>query len=186
MVRAIQISKLNDFIFCPYSLYLHAIFESFDKSLYQDTPQLLGTIAHEAVDTKKYSSRKNILKSTAIYSETYNLIGKIDIFDKSTGLLVERKRKVKKIYAGYILQLHAQYVCLTEMGYKVKSMCIHSLIDNKRYPIPLPTAYEQVSLRLLTKSILQYNPSQLTKPVSANKCSNCIYITLCDKATCYS
>ena len=48
----ISISTLNDFIFCPYSIYLHNVYENTDESIFHATPQTQGRIAHETVDEK--------------------------------------------------------------------------------------------------------------------------------------
>lgn len=48
----ISISTLNDFIFCPYSIYLHNVYMDTDVSLYHAIPQTRGRIAHESVDNK--------------------------------------------------------------------------------------------------------------------------------------
>src|SRR3989338_8357855 len=96
MEHYIQISKLNDFVFCPRSVYLHSIYDSFTQKTYHRTPQLVGKIKHQTIDKKTYSTSKDILCGLEVYSEKYNLVGKIDIFYKKKGLLVERKTKVKK------------------------------------------------------------------------------------------
>lgn len=46
----ILISELNDFVFCPKSVYLHHIYARFDQSLYHETFQTEGKIAHETID----------------------------------------------------------------------------------------------------------------------------------------
>lgn len=46
----ISLSTLNDFIFCPYSIYLHSVYMESDEDLYKATPQTKGTIAHQGVD----------------------------------------------------------------------------------------------------------------------------------------
>lgn len=43
----IAISKLNEFIFCPASIYFHSLEEDENKLLYQDSFQLNGTDAHK-------------------------------------------------------------------------------------------------------------------------------------------
>jgi len=43
----ISISTLNDFIFCPYSIYLHNVYENTDESLFHAKPQAQGRIAHK-------------------------------------------------------------------------------------------------------------------------------------------
>jgi CRISPR-associated protein Cas4 len=48
----IAISTLNDFIFCPYSIYLHQVYVDADEDMYQAKPQTRGRNAHEKVDMK--------------------------------------------------------------------------------------------------------------------------------------
>lgn len=54
----IQLSTLNDFIFCPYSIYLHSVYMESDGDLYKAAPQTKGTLVHQGVDEKKGSTRK--------------------------------------------------------------------------------------------------------------------------------
>jgi CRISPR-associated exonuclease Cas4 len=175
----IQISKLNDFLFCPRSLYFHSLFESFDQKTYHDTPQTAGKISHEIIEEGKYSSLKKYLQGLEIFSDKYQLCGKIDIFDKENGILIERKYKVNKIYQGYIYQLYAQMFCLQEMGYQVNELLIHSLTDNKRYKIPLP---QQEDIRKFENLIHEIRSFDITKShdfANPEKCARCIYKPLC-------
>ena len=48
----IAISTLNDFIFCPYSIYPHQVYVDADEDMYQAKPQTRGRNAHEKVDMK--------------------------------------------------------------------------------------------------------------------------------------
>lgn len=43
----IIISNLNDFIFCPASIYFHKLYGSEDVLMYQSSYQIDGTKAHE-------------------------------------------------------------------------------------------------------------------------------------------
>ncbi|MBM3436240.1 MAG: type V CRISPR-associated protein Cas4, partial [Bacteroidetes bacterium] len=138
METYIPISFLNDFIFCPRSIYFHQLYGGFGKELYQQKPQIAGRAAHTSIDEKAYSTRKNILQGVEIYSERYKICGKVDLFDIDSGKLSERKREIKVIYDGYIFQLYAQYHALCEMGYKVTSIALYDMSHNKTYPIPLP------------------------------------------------
>lgn len=175
----IQISKLNDFIFCPKSIYFHGVFESFSEKTYHDTPQTIGKIKHEIIENGKYSSLKRYLQGTDVYSEKYGLCGKIDVFDLETSFLVERKYKIKKIYDGYLYQLYAQTFCLQEMGYKVKSLCIHSLADNKRYKIPMPSADEIKTFEELIYTMRHFDVADPDFVPNEAKCAMCIYKSLC-------
>ena len=65
----ISISTLNDFIFCPYSIYLHNVYMESDEGLYHATPQTRGRNAHDAVDTKKASNREDVLQSLPVQSK---------------------------------------------------------------------------------------------------------------------
>ena len=66
MDNLIAISTLNDFIFCPYSIYLHNVYMETDEGVYHATPQTRGRIAHETVDKKRTSNRTDELLSLQI------------------------------------------------------------------------------------------------------------------------
>ncbi len=98
----IFISTLNDFVFCPYSIYLHNIYENTDESLFQATPQIIGSIAHNTVDEKRSSANKNVYQAMSVFSQKYGLMGKIDVYKANDKYLIERKYKLKQIYQGQI------------------------------------------------------------------------------------
>ena len=52
MDNAIRISHLNDFLFCPYSIYLHNIYDAIDDHQYHDVPQIKGRMAHINIDIR--------------------------------------------------------------------------------------------------------------------------------------
>lgn len=174
----IQISKLNDFIFCPYSIYLHSVYENFSKNAYHRVAQTVGRIAHEPVENKTYTTSAHVLQGLEVCSEVYGLIGKIDTFDVESGALVERKYKIKRIFDGYKYQLYAQMFCLNEMGYRVKSLAIQSLSDNKRYKIPLPDKGETKKFGELVEKIKNYRPRKPSR-LNEKKCVQCVYQPLC-------
>lgn len=154
--------------------------EDTEKITYQDTCQLNGTAAHEKSDTAAYSSRKSMLQGISVYSEQYNLTGKIDTFDSDKGILTERKKHIKTVYDGYVFQLYAQYFALCEMGYTVKEIRLYSMDDNKVYPISLPDndpemfdKFRQVTDELASFSFEGFRQDNLLK------CRNCIYEPLC-------
>lgn len=122
MEESILISYLNDFIFCPASIYFHNLYGSMDKSLYNRDYQVNGLNAHKAIDTRTYSSKLSVLQGIDVYCEEFKIIGKIDVYDIEKGLLVERKNKVDVIYDGYVFQVYAQYYALKELGYNVKKL----------------------------------------------------------------
>ena len=185
MENPIPISNLNDFIFCPASVYFHRLYDGMGTLLFQDTPQIGGTNAHTAIEEGKYSTRKNILQAMPVYSEQYNLIGKIDLFDCDSGILTERKKKITRIYDGYIFQIYGQCIALREMGYIVKQLRLYSKDDNKTHLIPLPEDDPEM-FRKFTDIIMEFGRFELTTFNQSNqeKCNNCIYEPACYKSLC--
>lgn len=181
--NSILISQLNDFVFCPVSIYFHALYGNLDKTLYQNAAQIDGTHAHKAIDNGKYSSRKNVLQGIDVYSEEFNIRGKIDAFDMDSGVLTERKNKIIKIYDGYIFQLYAQYYALVEMGYCVKKIRFHSMKDNKNYNIKLPSEDIEMDKKFkdVIKAMREFNVESF-KQTNVEKCKNCIYEPACDRS----
>lgn len=183
MESYILISNLNDFLFCPKSIYFHNLYGKFNESLYQDTPQTAGRMHHKNIDTQQYSSAKRYLQGSPVYSDTLGLCGKIDIFDMDTNTLVERKTLIRHIYDGYLFQVYAQYYCLMEMGYAVEHIALHSLKDNIRHTVPLPDEHWEQRLKDLIESIHAFDPSECGFTQVPEKCNRCIYRNLCDSSS---
>jgi CRISPR-associated exonuclease Cas4 len=185
MESYISISHLNDFIFCPRSIYFHRLYERFDDRFYKREAQIAGIAAHASIDEKKYSTRKDVLQATEIYSSKYNLVGKIDLYYIDEAHLVERKRSIKKIYDGYIFQVYGQYFGLLEEGYKVEKITIRDLTANKNYSIPLPDESPEW-LEKFEMLLRDFSEFSLNDPFVPNpeKCKNCIYSSLCDHSKC--
>lgn len=154
-----------------------------EKVSYQGEAQLKGTSAHDAVDHTRYSTKKSILQGIEVYSSTYNLIGRIDLFDQEKGLLTERKYQIKAIYDGYVFQLYAQYFALKDMGYEVKQMRLYSKIDNRVYPIEVPEL-DETMFGKFEELLLDINGFDMETFVQDNskKCENCIYEPSCDRS----
>lgn len=182
MDDAILITELNDFIFCPVSIYFHKMYKDMNRMIYQNTDQINGTAAHINVDAGTYSTRSKILMGLDVYCEKYNLIGKIDIFDVDKKTLRERKKKIKNVYDGYVFQLYAQYFSLVEMGYDVKKLEIYSMDDHKTYCIPLPVVDATMLLKFekVIEDIKNFSISDFGQ-TNISKCQHCIYEPACDR-----
>ena len=178
----LKITYLNDFIFCPMSIYYHELYGDLSKRLYYNNALLDGKAVHEAIDNRHYSTHKNILQGTDVYSDKYKLCGKIDLFDKEKMLLTERKKHIEKIYDGYLFQLYAQYFCLTEMGYKVNKIRFYSSDDNKVYNVKLPHDNPEMleKFNAINNKIQNFDIDSYV-PISEEKCRNCIYNDFCDR-----
>ena len=176
----LTITQINDFIFCPYSLYFSGIFRStVSDSVYHETPQRIGQSVHQRIDRQTYSSRKSILAGTTVYCSKYNLLGKIDIFDITTGVLTERKYSVTAIYDGFCYQLYAQLFALTEMGYHVKALRIHAIKDNRIHKVPMPSTDDIDCFEHTLECIRNFSTDRTIAP-NPNKCRRCVYRALCN------
>ena len=161
MEQYIPVSLLNDFVYSPSSIYLHSIYQEFDQSIYKSRFQTNGTLNHTTIDNGKYSTSANTLQGTMFYCQKYGLCGRIDIFDIKKGLLIERKSCIKQLFPGYRFQLYAQMFGLIEQGHIVKQLCLHSLEDNKRYPISLPNELELAEFENLINQLKNFDPLDL-------------------------
>lgn len=178
MFSEIPITALNDFVFCPRSLYFHGVYEAIGEGHYKASPQKMGTLRHSASDAGAYSSRSRYRQGMSVSSEKYGLVGKIDIYDVETKTLIERKTKIRFVYPGYKWQVLGQILCLEEMGYEVREAVLHSLSDNKKYPVDI-SAEDWESFLGLIDRIRTFDISQTHPIADEKKCAGCIYRTLC-------
>lgn len=180
MLDYIPISTLNDFIFCPYSIYLHNVYMEADESLYHAVPQTAGRIAHAPTDAGTASSAADVLLALPVYSERFHLMGVIDVYRKAEKKLIERKNNLKHIFQGQIYQLWAQMFCLRDMGYEVESLAFYEITTHKTFPVAIPTPDEELQFERFLQQFHQYNPAD-PLVVNPNKCAHCIYCNICDK-----
>jgi CRISPR-associated protein Cas4 len=151
-----------------------------EVDLVHATPQKQGKAAHEAIDEKKYSSRKDEITALSVYCEELKIMGKIDLYKQKEKLLIERKYKLETIYQGQIYQLWAQFFCMLEMGYDIEKLAFYSISTNKMFPIEIPAECQKQELILFIEKMKEYDPNRPIN-VNNNKCKHCIYCNLCDK-----
>lgn len=181
MHEDILITELNDFVFCPVSIYFHNLYGNMDTILYQTAKQIDGSAAHKKIDNGTYSTKTNVLMGTDVYCEEFGLVGKIDVYYQETGLLRERKKKIVRIYDGYVFQVYAQCLSLREMGYTVKKIELYSMDDNKVYNIDLPENNKDMYDKFVQtiRKIRSFDIGMFEQE-NKEKCQNCIYETACD------
>lgn len=177
----IPLSMLNDYIFCPYSIYLHNIYMEADEGVYHATPQVQGRIAHDAVDHKRSSTRKDDLMAFAVYSDQLGIIGKIDTYKSRERHLIERKYQLRKIYQGQLYQLWGEFFCMKEMGYEIEKVSFYEISTNTMMPQQLPRQKEWEELKAFVERFRAFDPSQPVE-TNPNKCAHCIYCPLCEKS----
>ncbi|MCM1222844.1 MAG: type V CRISPR-associated protein Cas4 [Lachnospiraceae bacterium] len=179
----IAISTLNDFIFCPYSIYLHNVYMETDETIYHATPQTRGRSVHETVEKKTASNRADDILALPVYSEEFGLMGKIDVYKRTERKLIERKYQLKQVYQGQIYQLWAQMLCLKEMGYEVAELAFYEISTNRMIPVKMPDDADLEQFRGFMRRFREYSPAETQFAINQNKCHHCIYCSLCDKTT---
>lgn len=177
----ISLSTLNDFIFCPYSIYLHNVYMETDEDMYKAPPQIKGALVHTAIDSKSASTRKSDLLSLPVYSNSLRIFGKIDLFKIDKHQLIERKNNLKTIFRGQLYQIWGQYYCMMEMGYDVRELFFYETSTNKMIPVNLPNTEERSELEHIINTFRNYDPYLSDSAVTPNKCRHCIYCNICDK-----
>lgn len=176
----ISLSTLNDFVFCPYSIYLHNVYMNTDEGLYHATPQTMGKVAHAPTDNQTGSNRSGDILSLPVYSDELGISGLIDYYRGRDKLLIERKYQLRQIYQGQLYQLWGEYFCMVEMGYHIEKLAFYEISTKKMIPITIPSIKEKEELRSFVDRFKHYDPSSAMF-INRNKCSHCIYINLCDK-----
>lgn len=177
----IHISTLNDFIFCPYSIYLHNVYMESDEMIFHAEPQTIGRVSHDSIDHKTYSNRANDIMSLPVYSESFGLMGKIDIYKKKEHLLIERKYQLKQIFQGQIYQLWAQMFCMQEMGYTVDKLAFYEMSTNRMIPVNIPSDSDIQRFSIFIQQFRLFDPASTSFHINTNKCRHCIYCNLCEK-----
>ena len=180
----VSFSELNDFLFCPQSLYLHTLYKNYKSNIYHDTPQADGKAAHETIDQNTYN-RAGWETGVWLCSPSHMIYGRCDLYNPSTGELVERKRTIKKVYEGQRMQAWAQAICLMDMQRSVTSITLHSLTDNVRHKLPIPDDLITSRVNLLVQEIQAYKANynaNVSVSVSDTRCRRCIYAPLCPVA----
>lgn len=167
---------------------IHGMYEDMPKSVYQSDSQILGTYSHNEnkIDFKFKKNNidiDNTITEECYYSSTYNVLAIIDCYNINSKILIEKKRKIKDIYKGYIFQLYAQYYSLKDNGIEVDKLCLYSILDDEHYYIPLPEKNKQLK-REFEVVLYEMRHFQLEKFYQGNyeKCKNCIYSNLCDRS----
>lgn len=185
METYLPITYLNDFVFCPYSIYLHQVFDGNEEEVYSARPQQFGKSAHSDIDsfeeTKVSKKTENkVLKGIYVISNKLGVYGKIDTLFVKQKKLVESKYQIKILYRGYYYQLWAQYFALKEMGFEVNEILFHSIKDRQDFPVSIPDKSDEEELRNHIRKIARFDfeAELIVNPV---KCSHCIYAALCDK-----
>ena len=176
---SINITSLNDFLFCPYSIYLHNAFMDTDEDVFVALPQVRGKAAHKEIDDRTLSAMTGDMQSLKVFSEELGLVGVIDLYRTDERHLIEFKYKVgDSLFLGQKVQLWAQYFCLVEMGYEVERISVCEKSTGKLHDVKIPDSDDK---KVLTDLIEKFRTFDFAQPMDVNtqKCTHCIYCNLC-------
>lgn len=174
----LSITALNDFVFCPYSIYLHEIYGGNKEETYHSKFQSKGKRLHDFIENNKDAKD---LKHAYVYSQKLGIYGKIDEYIPLTKELIEYKSNVAIMFKGYYYQIWSQYLCMTEMGFEIERLSFFDFKINKKTQLDLPTDSEINELTKHINKVKHYDfASEIL--VNPNKCRRCIYQSLCEKA----
>lgn len=170
---------INDFIFCPASIYYHGFYEDIDVKAFQEVRQIKGTFAHSHIDSDSWS-KSEVICGLSVFSERFGIFGRIDKYYPDKKLIVESKNVIRNIYDGYIFQLYGQYFGMIECGYEVEQLALYSISDHKKYIVDLPENNCEF-LEKFEKTINEIRNFKLDdfKQENCEKCNNCIYSEPC-------
>lgn len=166
MIDLIQISALNQFLYCERRaglMYLDGVFKDNEHTI-------LGQIVHEQVDTSGYEHRAGwkLLRALPVYSNTLGVNGKADLVEVKTekekiieARPVEYKKGKTSKWVNDNVQLCAQMLCLEEMfEVEIPEGMIFHASSNKRTKVIFDD-----KLRKLTKDTI----SNLRKLIELNQ-----------------
>ena len=179
MEELIPFTMLNDFIFCPASIYFHKMYDGVENLLYTGEKQMTGKALHKKIDENTWT-QSDVICSQTFETCEYGLYGKIDKYYPKTKTLVESKAKIVTIYDGYVFQLYAQYFAMKESGVEVEKLQLYSIKDNIKYPVLLPEKDKKMfsKFKKLIDSIHSFTIENF-KQKNIEKCRNCIYANAC-------
>ena len=148
MEHYLAITTLNDFIFCPYSIYLHQIYDFNKEEIYHSSFQSKGKRLHDFIE---YNTDDKSWKHSFVYSDKMKIYGKIDDYDEENKELIEYKSTVAIAFQGYYYQIWAQYLCLSEMGIEVKKLAFFDFKTNKKIDLPMPMLTQILELKIILR-----------------------------------
>lgn len=177
MENFISITILNDFIFCPYSIYLHQIYSLNKEDIYHSFFQTKGKRLHDFIENNK---DEKSWKNAFVASSKLGVYGRIDVYDAEEKELIEYKSVVAIAYKGYYYQIWAQYYCLLEMGVPVLKLAFYDFKVKKKISIPVPGEEQYKELKEFILKVKHFDFTAAVK-VNPNKCNKCIYNNLCER-----
>lgn len=180
MLDYISIASLNQYAYCPHRWWRMTCAGDFLDNEYT----IEGTSLHDRVHNLSQEIDQNIYQVRAIYlkSETYQLIGKADLIESTSGNIypVEYKRGKKGEWDNDEIQVCAQALCLEEMtGKTIETGYLYYAQSHRRQEVPLNQTLREMTIDTIKaiQTLLENNTRP--QPVYTPRCKGCSLYSHC-------
>jgi len=176
----IPLAALNQFSYCP-----HRCWRMFCAGEFVDNQYTIeGTSLHERVHTLGEGYREEVWQVRAIWlkSERYQLIGKADLIESSSGKLypVEYKRGRKGEWDNDALQVCAQALCLEEMtGETVSEGFVYYAQSHQRQSVLISEELRKETFEVISAIKALFSTGKMPIPVYDKRCKGCSLYAQC-------
>lgn len=187
-MEPLYLSAINDFLYCERRAYLKLV----DGLRGTNEHTLLGTLAHEAVDTPGYEHRAGweLLRALPLFSDRLGLSGKADLVevrrDPATAHVaearpVEYKKGPARRWSNDHVQLCAQALCLEDMlGIPpIPAGLIFHVASAKRSEVVFDDALRALTLTTLDALRATLNQPGSPPAVLKPQCDGCSLRDVC-------
>lgn len=179
--KAVPISALNHYSYCPRRCALIHIEQTYDENLYT----MRGRDLHERTDQSDESGWEEgirVERALPLWSRRLGLIGKADVveFHEDTPYPVEYKSGPNRRFENDDLQLCAQAICLEEMtGQTIPRGAIYHHSSRRRREVPFTPALRSRVAEAVTAIRDMLHGKILPPPVNDKRCDRCSLLESC-------
>lgn len=182
-IEPLNISALNQFVYCPRRFALIYVEAEFQENLHTQR----GNAEHERVDRVAHTTSRSgarVEYALPVWSERLGLIGKCDVVEfwqDGTVYPVEYKHGPRRAWINDDLQLAAQAMCLEEMlSVDIKAAAIFHAASKRRREVHIDAELR----KMLEKELEEMRAcvrSQLIPPptTETQRCRGCSLMDIC-------
>ena len=175
----VPISALEHYSYCPRQCALIHVEQTFDENVFT----VRGRLSHERVDSGIVTAPRGVrqLRSVALWSREYGLIGKADVVEFHPDGPVPVEYKVGEVTSGHAaVQLCAQVLCLEEMlGVEITRGVLYSHSTRRRIGVEIDEQLRSHTKVVASAVRVLIARQQLPVPVNDGRCPNCSLINAC-------
>lgn len=179
--KAIPISALNQYAYCPRRCALIHVEQTFDDNLYT----MRGRDLHERTDQQEESGWEDgmrVERALPLWSKRLGLTGKADVveFHGETPYPVEYKSGRKRQFDNDDLQVCAQAICLEEMtGLSVPRGAIYHHSSRRRREVVFDEHLRARVADAVAAIRTMLSEKTLPEPVNDKRCERCSLLESC-------